>query len=113
MVALRVGALCRVGRERPTLGVLLALPDAQRGDGLRAGEPGGEVRHAGHGGYRLPCATVATFLVVQKRSGPEWDTSRPMEGQTRWPAHAAFMDQLVDDGFVVLGGPLTDEHRVV
>ena len=56
---------------------------------------------------------MATFLVVQKRSGPEWDTSRPMEGQTRWLAHAAFMDQLVDDGFVVLGGPLTDEHRVV
>jgi uncharacterized protein YciI len=56
---------------------------------------------------------VATFLVVQKRSGPEWDTSRPMEGQSRWPAHAAFMDQLVSDGFVVLGGPLADDHRVV
>jgi uncharacterized protein YciI len=37
----------------------------------------------------------------------------PLEGQSDWPAHASFMDSLVDSGFVVLGGPLEDEHRVV
>jgi uncharacterized protein YciI len=36
-----------------------------------------------------------------------------MEEQSEWPAHASFMDELVDSGFVVLGGPLADEHRVV
>jgi hypothetical protein len=36
-----------------------------------------------------------------------------MEQQTDWTAHAEFMDTLVDDGFVILGGPLEDEHRVV
>jgi hypothetical protein len=36
-----------------------------------------------------------------------------MEEQSDWHAHAAFMDELVDAGFVVLGGPLADEHRVV
>ena len=36
-----------------------------------------------------------------------------MEEQSGWPAHAAFMDALVNDGFVVLGGPLADERRVV
>jgi uncharacterized protein YciI len=56
---------------------------------------------------------VPTFHVVQRRSGPKWDPSRPLERQSDWPAHAAFMDQLVEDGFVVLGGPLPDEHRVV
>ncbi|MDQ6858691.1 MAG: YciI family protein [Chloroflexota bacterium] len=56
---------------------------------------------------------MATFLVTQRRSGPEWDPSRRMEEQRAWPAHAAFMDQLVTDGFIVLGGPLPDEHRVV
>jgi hypothetical protein len=56
---------------------------------------------------------VATFLVVLHRSGPDWDPSRPMEEQSGWPAHASFMDELVDGGFVVLGGPLADEHRVV
>jgi hypothetical protein len=53
------------------------------------------------------------FFVVLRRSGPEWDPSLPMEGQPEWPAHAAFMDGLVASGFVVLGGPLADEHRVV
>ncbi len=36
-----------------------------------------------------------------------------MEEQSDWPAHAAFMDGLVDAGFIILGGPLSDEHRVV
>lgn len=53
------------------------------------------------------------FLVVLRRSGPEWDASRPLEEQSGWDAHAAFMDGLVDAGFIVLGGPLADEQRVV
>ena len=53
------------------------------------------------------------FHVVVLRSGPEWDSSRPLEEQSGWTAHAAFMDALVDAGFLVLGGPLADEHRVV
>jgi hypothetical protein len=53
------------------------------------------------------------FFVVVRRSGPLWDRSRPMEQQSDWPAHASFMDGLVDAGFVVLGGPLADEQRVV
>ena len=53
------------------------------------------------------------FLVVRLRSGPEWDPERPLEEQSRWHEHAAFMDDLVDAGFVVLGGPLADDHRVV
>jgi hypothetical protein len=38
---------------------------------------------------------------------------RPMEEQSGWPAHASFTDAPVDAGFVVLGGPLADERRVV
>jgi uncharacterized protein YciI len=52
------------------------------------------------------------FLVMVRRAGPEWDRSRPMEEQSGWPAHASFMDRLVDAGFVVLGGPLADDERV-
>jgi uncharacterized protein YciI len=51
------------------------------------------------------------FLVVLRRSGPVWDPSLPLEEQVAWPAHAAFMDGLVDSGFIVLGGPLGDEIR--
>ena len=53
------------------------------------------------------------FHVVIHRSGPEWDPSKPLEEQSGWNEHAAFMDGLADEGFVVLGGPLDDEHRVV
>ena len=51
------------------------------------------------------------FLVVLRRSGPEWDPARPLEEQSGWDEHAAFMDSLVDKGFIVLGGPLEDEIR--
>jgi uncharacterized protein YciI len=56
---------------------------------------------------------MAMFHVVRTRSGPQWDPSRPLEEQSGWPAHANLMDGLVEEGFVVLGGPLSDEHRVV
>jgi hypothetical protein len=56
---------------------------------------------------------VGTFFVVLRRTGPRWDPSRPLEEQWGWPEHAAFMDALVDSGFVVLGGPLADGRRVV
>ena len=52
------------------------------------------------------------FLVVSRRSGPQWDASLPLEQQSDWVAHAAFMDALVESGFVVLGGPLDDDQRV-
>jgi predicted enzyme related to lactoylglutathione lyase/uncharacterized protein YciI len=55
---------------------------------------------------------VATFLVVRRRSGPAWDPARPMEEQTDWDAHAAYMDDLADKGLFVLAGPLADEVRV-
>lgn len=53
------------------------------------------------------------FLVTLLRSGPDWQRSRPLEEQSGWPEHAAFMDGLVEQGLIVLGGPLSDEYRVV
>ena len=53
------------------------------------------------------------FYVVIRRRGPVWERSQPLEQQSGWDEHAAFMDGLVDTGFVVLGGPLDDEERVV
>jgi uncharacterized protein YciI len=56
---------------------------------------------------------MAMFHVVLRRSGPEWDPGKPLEQQSGWPEHAAFMDGITDAGFIVLGGPLADEVRVV
>jgi hypothetical protein len=53
------------------------------------------------------------FFVVLRRRGPDWDPALTLEQQSGWDAHAAFMDGLVEEGFVVLGGPLADEERVV
>jgi hypothetical protein len=53
------------------------------------------------------------FHVVVRRSGPQWDQSRPLEEQSDWAAHASFMNGLVEAGFIVLGGPLADDQRVV
>ena len=53
------------------------------------------------------------YLVVVTRSGLEWNPSLPLEEQSDWDAHASFMDRLAETGFIVLGGPLADEHRVV
>jgi hypothetical protein len=52
------------------------------------------------------------FLVTLRQSGPEFDRTRPLEEQSRWSEHAALMDALVDDGFIVLGGPLAGDGRV-
>jgi YCII-related domain len=45
------------------------------------------------------------FAVIRSR-GTGWNHSRPMEGQEDWPSHAAFMNALQKEGFVLLGGPL-------
>jgi hypothetical protein len=53
------------------------------------------------------------FLVSLRQAGPAWRPGRPLEEQSGWEAHAAFMDALVDDGFVVFGGPIGGGPRVV
>ena len=45
--------------------------------------------------------------------GPGWDPSRQIRAQEAWDAHAAFMDALVDDGFVILGGPVGDGEQTL
>ena len=53
------------------------------------------------------------YFAVTVEHGPGWDDSRPMRGQDEWDAHARYMDELVDNGFIVLGGPLSDGRRVL
>ena len=45
------------------------------------------------------------FALIHSR-GPSWNHTVTMEEQPDWNAHAKFMDDLVDEGFIVLGGPL-------
>jgi uncharacterized protein YciI len=52
------------------------------------------------------------FAVRLERGGP-WDWSRDLRGQEGFAQHAQFMDDLVDDGFIVLGGPLEGGREVL
>jgi uncharacterized protein YciI len=49
---------------------------------------------------------VADYYLVERAKGAAWDHSRGRREQDGWDEHAAFMDGLVDEGFVVLGGPI-------
>jgi uncharacterized protein YciI len=53
------------------------------------------------------------FHVVLRQAGPQWLSGRPLEEQTGWQEHAEYMDALVEEGFIVLGGPVSDDGRVV
>lgn len=52
-------------------------------------------------------------FAVRLVHGPGWDPSRPIREQDGWDEHAAFMDGLVDDGFVILGGPVGDGEQTL
>ncbi len=52
------------------------------------------------------------FAVIKSR-GPAWNDDLIMDDQADWPAHAALMDALVDEGFIVLGGPLEGSADVL
>src|SRR3954470_5696378 len=46
------------------------------------------------------------YFLVKRAHGPSWDDARLRREQDGWDEHAAFMDALVERGFVVLGGPV-------
>ena len=52
------------------------------------------------------------WVVRLERGGP-WDWSRDLREQDGWDEHAAFMDSLVEDGFILLGGPLEGDRETL
>ncbi len=53
------------------------------------------------------------FFAVRLLRGGPWDFSRDLREQDGWDEHATFMDSLVDDGFIVLGGPLEGDREIL
>ena len=45
--------------------------------------------------------------------GPGWDGSLGIREQVAWAEHAAFMDGLVADGLILLGGPIGDGQQTL
>jgi uncharacterized protein len=82
--------------------------------------------HLEHGG-RVPCVArnsrvrcwagvpfepVRQLLLVYQQHGGPWDWSKGLRDQELFDEHARFLDGLVDEGYIVLGGPL-DERDVL
>ncbi len=38
--------------------------------------------------------------------GPNWDQDVPLREQLAWAEHAAFADELVERGVIIVGGPI-------
>jgi uncharacterized protein YciI len=53
--------------------------------------------------------TMENTFVAISSAGPNRDPSKGTREQPFWDEHAAFIDQLVADGFILMGGPLVDE----
>jgi hypothetical protein len=53
------------------------------------------------------------LFVVTRIRGEAWDPTKPMNAQVQWPEHATFMDDLANNRFVMLGGPLGDGNNVL
>jgi len=59
-----------------------------------------------------PPRPLQLYAVRVERGGP-WDWSRDLREQSGWDEHARFMNGLVADGLIVLGGPLEGEREVL
>jgi len=55
---------------------------------------------------------VARWVVRVERGGP-WDFSKDMRRQEGWDGHAAYMDALFEEGFILLAGPLEGDRDVL
>lgn len=53
-----------------------------------------------------------TFMTISS-AGPNRNFSKDTREQPFWDEHAEFIDKLVDEGFIFMGGPLVDEGGAV
>src|SRR5437899_10879758 len=56
---------------------------------------------------------MPTYFAVRRIRGPAWNAAAPMRDQALWAEHAAFMNALAAEGFVILGGPLFTGEEVL
>jgi uncharacterized protein YciI len=100
-----------LGRRGATGTELRLTHDRRHRPGVQIAEvvPGRGGPSVGSGQYAPVMANFAVRLV----HGPGWNPSRQTRDQDAWDEHAAFMDGLVDDGFIILGGPVGDGEQTL
>jgi hypothetical protein len=53
---------------------------------------------------------MAVFAVTTAK-GSSWDVGRPIREQQAWDEHGAFADRLVEQGVIILGGPISSDSE--
>jgi uncharacterized protein YciI len=56
---------------------------------------------------------ATTLFLVFRNPGPAWVQGLPTRQQPQWDLHANFVDQLFDQGRIVLAGPYADFSRAL
>ena len=56
---------------------------------------------------------MSKVFAVMRMRGPRWKSGVVLDEQEDWKEHARFMDGLVEEGFVALGGPLRGTEDVL
>jgi uncharacterized protein YciI len=56
---------------------------------------------------------MTTYFAVRRAPGAGWSGGVPLCTQPLWPEHAAFMDTLAAERFVVLGDPIGDDNEAL
>ncbi len=56
---------------------------------------------------------MSKVYAVMRVRGPRWRAGVIMDEQEDWKEHAEFMDSMVEEGFVLLGGPLRGTEDVL
>jgi uncharacterized protein YciI len=56
---------------------------------------------------------MGSLFLVTSGAGPRRDRAKGTREQPFWDEHAAFIDRLVAEGFVALGGPLPEAGGAV
>jgi uncharacterized protein YciI len=52
---------------------------------------------------------MSKIFVMTSAAGPHRDPAKGTREQPYWGEHAQFIDRLVAEGFIVMGGPLVDD----
>jgi uncharacterized protein YciI len=55
---------------------------------------------------------MGRFAVIRE-AGPAWDAGKSLRDQVAWEEHAAFMNALDQEGFIVIGGPVGGGPRTL
>lgn len=56
---------------------------------------------------------MGSTFIVTSAAGPKRDHAQGTREQPYWDEHAAFIDNLVQEDFIMFGGPLSDEGGAV